>query len=157
MERTVTRQGISVELTAKEFALLEYLMQARGRTCLRSELLRDVWQASPVAGTNVVDVYVNYLRKKLAAALPPGTEPGMDRIIETVRGEGYLITDNAAESSRRVPRGLPLVWSRGRQANGSRGHSPVPDGVAVSPWLRKALHDPANRSRRSNAPSTSAP
>jgi DNA-binding response OmpR family regulator len=93
MERTVTRDGSSVELTTKEFALLEYLMLARGRTCLRSELLRDVWQASPVAGTNVVDVYINYLRKKLGAARVDlyGDSFGPDRVIETVRGEGYAM------------------------------------------------------------------
>jgi len=93
MDRTVTRDGRAIELTAKEFALLEYLMQARGRTCLRSDLLRDVWQASPVAGTNVVDVYVNYLRKKLGAARTElyGDMFGPDRVIETVRGEGYMM------------------------------------------------------------------
>ncbi len=94
MSRTVTREGRPVELTTKEFALLEYLMQARGRTCLRSDLLREVWQASPVAGTNVVDVYVNYLRKKLGAVRMDGAEAGggPDRVIETVRGEGYAMT-----------------------------------------------------------------
>lgn len=90
MQRTVSRDGNCVELTAKEFALLEYLMQARGRTCPRADLLRDVWQASPVAGTNVVDVYVNYLRKKLGAARM-ATGFGPDRVIETVRGEGYAM------------------------------------------------------------------
>jgi len=93
MDRTVTRDGRPVELTAKEFALLEYLMQASGRTCLRTDLLRDVWQASPAAGTNVVDVYVNYLRKKLGAARAElcGDIFGPDRVIETVRGEGYVM------------------------------------------------------------------
>lgn len=81
LDRRVTREGAAVELTAKEFALLEYLMQGRGRTCSRSELLREVWQMSPDAGTNVVDVYVNYLRKKLGGA----------EVIETVRGEGYAM------------------------------------------------------------------
>ena len=52
----------------KEFNLLEFLMLRRGRCCSRSELLREVWQMSPDAGTNVVDVYINYLRKKLGAA-----------------------------------------------------------------------------------------
>jgi len=92
MDRTVVRDGQVVDLTQKEFALLEYLMQARGRTCLRSELLRDVWQASPLAGTNVVDVYVNYLRKKLGAARSVyGDDFSPDRVIETVRGEGYTM------------------------------------------------------------------
>ena len=89
MERRVVREGSVVELTSKEYALLEYLMMARGRTCSRSVLLREVWQMSPDAGTNVVDVYVNYLRKKLGAAR--GEAFGPDRVIETVRGEGYSI------------------------------------------------------------------
>ena len=94
MDRRVTRAGQSVELTVKEFCLLEFLMQRRGRCCSRSELLQEVWQMSPDAGTNVVDVYVNYLRKKLAAAHPGiGTAPGvgMEPVIETVRGEGYRV------------------------------------------------------------------
>jgi DNA-binding response OmpR family regulator len=87
MERRVVRNGRLVELTVKEFSLLEFLLMRRGRCCSRSELLREVWQMSPDAGTNVVDVYVNYLRKKLGAANLEGDEGGS--IIETVRGEGY--------------------------------------------------------------------
>lgn len=87
MERRVMRNGRAVELTVKEFALLEYLMQRSGRCCSRAELLREVWQMSPDAGTNVVDVYVNYLRKKLGTAV---TGEGSDcSVILTVRGEGY--------------------------------------------------------------------
>ena len=88
MERKVTRAGILIELTVKEFSLLEYLLQARGRCCSRSELLSEVWQMSPDAGTNVVDVYVNYLRKKLAVGLVDGA---VSDVIETVRGQGYQI------------------------------------------------------------------
>ena len=95
MERKVVRDGRPVELTVKEFALLEYLMLARGRTCSRSELLKEVWQMSPDAGTNVVDVYVNYLRKKLSAVrvspCGPGMEPEQGAVIDTVRGEGYSL------------------------------------------------------------------
>src|SRR6185437_4655394 len=65
MERKVSRSGRAVELTVKEFSLLEFLLQRRGRCCSRSELLREVWHMSPDAGTNVVDVYINYLRRKL--------------------------------------------------------------------------------------------
>ena len=91
MERKVTRNGQGIELTAKEFGLLEYLMQARGRTCTRAELLREVWQMTPDAGTNVVDVYINYLRKKLGAARPAGVDAAGDNLIATIRGEGYAI------------------------------------------------------------------
>ena len=94
MARRVSRDGCVVELTTKEYALLEYLMLARGRTCSRSALLREVWQMSPEAGTNVVDVYVNYLRKKLGAVRGEvaGADGVPDRLIETVRGEGYALS-----------------------------------------------------------------
>src|SRR5580693_2168979 len=87
MERKVMRNGRAVELTVKEFSLLEFLLMRRGQCCSRAELLREVWQMSPAAGTNVVDVYVNYLRKKLGAASVDGDQ-GCP-VIETVRGEGY--------------------------------------------------------------------
>jgi DNA-binding response OmpR family regulator len=87
MERTVKRSGMAVELTAKEFALLEYLMQRKERCCSRAELLTSVWQMAEDAGTNIVDVYVNYLRKKLNAVC--ADEDGGHAVIETVRGEGY--------------------------------------------------------------------
>jgi DNA-binding response OmpR family regulator len=86
MERRVVRNGRLVELTVKEFALMEFLLMRRGQCCSRSELLREVWQMTPDAGTNVVDVYVNYLRRKLGAA-GEGGDGGA--VIETVRGEGY--------------------------------------------------------------------
>jgi DNA-binding response OmpR family regulator len=128
MDRTVTRDGRPVELTAKEFALLEYLMQAGGRTCLRSDLLRDVWQASPAAGTNVVDVYVNYLRKKLGAARAElvGDMFGPDRVIETVRGEGYMM---AAPEEKKAPavaaKAATLVQNTLFDANGWGARRPA--------------------------------
>lgn len=87
MERKVTRSGRGIELTVKEFTLLEYLMQRGGQCCTRAELLREVWQMSPDAGTNVVDVYINYLRKKLGEAREGSDSQAA--VIETVRGEGY--------------------------------------------------------------------
>jgi DNA-binding response OmpR family regulator len=107
IDRRVMRDGHSIDLTGKEFALLEFLMQARGRTCTRSELLREVWQMSPEAGTNVVDVYVNYLRKKLGSVRPHGLADA-DRVIETVRGEGYMMA--AAGSS--APAKLAVMTER---------------------------------------------
>jgi len=92
MQRKVQRSGRNVELTVKEFALLEYLMLARGRTCSRGELLKEVWQMSPDAGTNVVDVYVNYLRKKLGPANLADEFGGSEAVIDTVRGEGYSLS-----------------------------------------------------------------
>ena len=82
--RSVTYNLQTVDLTAKEFTLLEYLLQKKGRAVSRRELLEEVWHMSPDAGTNVVDVYVNYLRRKLGRA-------GSTDMIETARGEGYGI------------------------------------------------------------------
>ena len=83
VERTVVCDGLAVTLTGKEFALLEYLLLNRGRAVSRATLLDQVWKTQPEASTNVVDVYVNYLRRKLGAAAAP--------LIQTVRGEGYAI------------------------------------------------------------------
>jgi DNA-binding response OmpR family regulator len=87
MERSTTHYGKGVDLTVKEFALLEFLMQRSGSCCSRSLLLQEVWQMSPNAGTNVVDVYINYLRKKLGSVA--GEADAEYAVIETVRGEGY--------------------------------------------------------------------
>ena len=96
-------------------------MQARGRVCLRSDLLRDVWQGSPTAGTNVVDVYVNYLRKKLGAARAEGTADfsGRDRVIDTVRGEGYVMADAAEKvlGVRMASESVPGTWAMGSLAS----------------------------------------
>jgi DNA-binding response OmpR family regulator len=86
LERREWREGVAVDLTGKEFALLEFLLQRQGECCTRSELLREVWGMSADTGTNVVDVYVNYVRRKLGAEL--GTK---DSPIETVRGIGYRL------------------------------------------------------------------
>ncbi len=84
IDHTVRRNGEPIALTNKEFALLEFLLLHRGSCISRSTLLDRVWKAEAQAGTNVVDVYVNYLRRKLHD-LPP------DSIIQTVRGQGYRI------------------------------------------------------------------
>lgn len=98
MERKVVRNGRLVELTVKEFALLEFLLMRRGQCCSRTELLREVWQMSPDAGTNVVDVYINYLRKKLSAG-GLDTETG-HCVIETIRGEGYRMGESNKIAAR---------------------------------------------------------
>jgi DNA-binding response OmpR family regulator len=90
MNRRVRRDGHDMELTAKEFSLLEYMLLRRGECCTRAELLSGVWEASPGAGTNVVDVYINYLRKKMSAAHPDGSASAA--VIETVRGAGYRLS-----------------------------------------------------------------
>ncbi len=84
LNHSVLRDGVAVDLTNKEFALLEYLMLNRGHCLSRVELLDSVWKMEPDQTTNIVDVYVNYLRRKLADA-PPG------KLIRTIRGQGYMI------------------------------------------------------------------
>lgn len=88
LEHTARRAGQPVELTNKEFALLEHLMLNRGQCISRVELLDAVWNLEPAQTTNIVDVYVNYLRRKLNDA-PPG------RLVRTVRGQGYMIPSEA--------------------------------------------------------------
>jgi two-component system, OmpR family, response regulator len=80
----VTRAGRSVELSARELAVLQCLARRPGRVVSRSELLEEVWGAGFDGPTNIVDVYVGYLRKKLE-------RPSDRRLIRTVRGKGYLL------------------------------------------------------------------
>lgn len=80
--RRVKRQGRELKLTAKEFALLEYLLRHSGRPVSRMEILEHVWDMSFDPGSNVVDVYVNMLRKKVDL-------PFEKKIIHTVVGYGY--------------------------------------------------------------------
>jgi heavy metal response regulator len=84
--RTVTRAGAEVPLTNREFALLEYLMRNAGHVCPRTRIAEHVWDYSFDSGTNVIDVYVNYLRKKIDA----GREP---KLLHTVRGVGYVLKE----------------------------------------------------------------
>jgi DNA-binding response OmpR family regulator len=82
--RRVSVNGDAVELTAKEFDLLECLMRHAGRVLTRSELKEYVWDFSFDAHTKVVDLYVHYLRRKLEKV-------GAKDVIETIRGVGYAI------------------------------------------------------------------
>ena len=82
MQRTVHRGDRNIELTPKEFGLLEYFMRNPGRRITRNMIIEHVWKLSPDTMTNVVDVYVNYLRKKI----DEGTKL---RLIRTIRGVGY--------------------------------------------------------------------
>lgn len=82
--RTVTRDGRKVALTTREFALLEYLMRHPGQVLSREQLLQAVWGSAYYTSSNVVDVYVRYLRKKLDV-------PGSESPIETIRGAGYRV------------------------------------------------------------------
>ncbi|MGF1514697.1 MAG: response regulator transcription factor [Elainellaceae cyanobacterium] len=82
LTREVTRQGTTVELTTREFNLLEYLMRSPGRVFTRTQILEHVWGYDFNPSTNVVDVCVQRLRKKI-------DPPGESSPIENVRGVGY--------------------------------------------------------------------
>ena len=84
VERSVVRGERKIELTPKEFSLLEYLMRNQGRAVSRPMIIEHVWNFSFDTMTNVVDVYINYLRKKV-----DGGET--QKLIHTVRGVGYRI------------------------------------------------------------------
>jgi DNA-binding response OmpR family regulator len=84
IERIVRRAGRRIELTPKEFALLEHLVRNAGRPVTRALLIERVWNIHFDTMTNVVDVYINYLRKKIDQGFPV-------RLIRTVRGVGYQI------------------------------------------------------------------
>lgn len=89
VERRVERSGRRIELTTKEFALLEYLMRNAGRRVTRAMIIEHVWNLTFDTTTNVVDVYINYLRRKVDDGFSP-------RLIHTVRGVGYLINPEGA-------------------------------------------------------------
>jgi len=89
--RTVRRAEADIELTAREFALLEYLMRRAGQVVSKAELLEHVWDADSVTDMNVVEVYAGYLRRKI-------DRPFEVEQLETVRGAGYRLL--AAGSQR---------------------------------------------------------
>ena len=84
--KTVTRAGKSIELTAKEFSLLEYMMRNKGVVLSREMIENNLWNYDYEGGTNVVDVYVGYLRKKM--------DTGFDqKLIHTVWGTGWVLKE----------------------------------------------------------------
>lgn len=82
--RKVTRGGRQIELTPREFALLDYFMRNPGRVLTRTMIAEHVWDYDFDSMTNIIDVYVNYLRKKIDS----GEE---SKLIHTVRGAGYVL------------------------------------------------------------------
>jgi DNA-binding response OmpR family regulator len=111
-QRSVTCKGRPVQLTGREFLLLEALLRRRGECCSRAELLQEVWQGRPEVAANVVDVYVKYLRRKLDEAAPVGGES----VIQTVRGSGYRVRAEP-ELGRKPP--LPERLPPGLLAQGA--------------------------------------
>src|SRR2546421_656650 len=82
--RTVRRGEAGIELTAREFALLEYLMRRAGQVVSKAELIEHVWDSDAVADLNVVEVYAGYVRRKIDA-------PFGRNALQTVRGAGYRL------------------------------------------------------------------
>lgn len=80
----VKRSGADIALTAKEYALLEYMMRNAGKVITRTMISEHVWDADFDTFTNVIDVYINYLRKKIDSG-------SAKKLIQTVRGRGYIL------------------------------------------------------------------
>jgi heavy metal response regulator len=85
-QRSVSRHGKKIELTPREFSLLDYFMRNPGRVLTRTMIAEHVWDYSFDTTTNVIDVYVNYLRKKIDADREP-------KLLHTVRGVGYVLKE----------------------------------------------------------------
>ena len=81
--KTVTRAGKNIELTSREFALLEYMLRNKGIVLTREMIENNLWNFDYEGGSNVVDVYVGYVRSKLGKAR---------NLIQTVRGLGYRLS-----------------------------------------------------------------
>jgi two-component system, OmpR family, copper resistance phosphate regulon response regulator CusR len=89
LNRKVARRGgKTIDLTAKEFSLLEYLIRNKNRVISRTEILEKVWEAGFDTTTNVIDVYINFLRKKI-------DKDFSTKIIHTMVGMGYIIKSEA--------------------------------------------------------------
>jgi heavy metal response regulator len=88
----VQRAGRNIELTAKEFAVLEYLMREAGRVLTRNMIAEHVWNFDDVNQSNVVDVYIRNLRRKI-------DDPSPVKLIQTVRGTGYRIDSEGSSEA----------------------------------------------------------
>jgi len=86
LSRTARRAGSEISLTPREFALLEYLMRNANRVVTRTQILENVWDVRFDNNSNVIDVYINMLRKKIDAAAPV-------KLIHTVIGVGYVLRE----------------------------------------------------------------
>jgi two-component system, OmpR family, response regulator len=94
--KRVSRAGTTIELTPKEFALLEYFMRHPGEALTRTRITEHVWDFAYDGDSNVVDVYVRYLRDKIDRPFGVST-------IETVRGTGYRLRDESDDQDHDAP------------------------------------------------------
>lgn len=85
-EHKVTRAGQEIRLTAREYALLEVLIRNKNKVMTRDQIENSLWNFDYEGGTNVIDVYIRYLRKKI-------DEPFEVKLIHTIRGTGYALRD----------------------------------------------------------------
>lgn len=83
----VERAGNEIVLSAKEFKFLVFLMENKNKIVTRSQILQTVWNTNMDTFTNVVDVYISYLRTKIDSSFP-------EKLIKTIKGRGYMITAN---------------------------------------------------------------
>lgn len=90
LAQQVKRAGKRIELTSKEYGVLEYLMANVGRVLSRTMILEHVWDQSFDGATNIVDVYVRHLRSKV-------DDPQNPKLIRTIRGLGYVISENEVD------------------------------------------------------------
>jgi two-component system OmpR family response regulator len=88
LSRRVIRDGVEIELSRREYELLEFLVRHKNATVSRDMIGREVWKESSGALTNTIDVYINALRKKVE-------QPGKRQLIHTVRGVGYAVRDRS--------------------------------------------------------------
>jgi len=91
--REVSRSGVAIDLTAKEFALLEYLLRHPGQVIPKSRLIEQVWDFAFDSDSNVVEVYIGYLRQKI-------DRPFGRRSLQTRRGSGYRVVDDGTAAGR---------------------------------------------------------
>ena len=88
ISRRIIRGGLELDLTRREYELLEFLVRHKNATVTREMIGREVWKEASGALTNTIDVYINALRKKVE-------QPGKRQLIHTVRGVGYAVRDRA--------------------------------------------------------------
>lgn len=139
--RRVARRGREIKLSSKEFQLLHLLMRHAGNEVTRQDLMQEVWASQPGSDSNLVDVYVNYLRKKIELLQEP-------RLIHTVRGVGYRLGREAPVAKGLSEAPPPGPESRaGRKITASTSafsSPPEPDVYQQTPWralVNSLAHD----------------
>lgn len=148
--RRVTRADREIKLSVKEFQLLHILMRRAGNEVTRQELLHEVWGPAPGSDSNLVDVYVNYLRRKIENFVVVDGEERIDednKLIHTVRGVGYRIGREApvsrspVEAAQQTPEPLRSNKTASQQATNFPGAEQ--SAAQQTPW-RSLVHSLAH-------------